>query len=67
MYMDLSGIEDFEGGKFPGVSDFLGGRHGLSNKDRVPIYQVRISQLVGLGLMLGGVRRTSRAFTQLVR
>ncbi len=37
VYMDLSDIEDFDR-KFPGVSDFLG-RHGLSNKDRVPIYR----------------------------
>ncbi len=54
--MDLSGIEGFEE-KFPGVSDFLR-RHGLSIKDRVPIYP-------GAHFTIGGLRVNVRGETNI--
>lgn len=64
VYMDLSGIEDFEG-KFPSVSNFLR-RHGLSNKDRVPIYPGAHFTIGGLRVNVRG-ETNIKAFTPLVR
>ncbi len=58
VYMDLSGIEDFED-KFPGVNDFLR-RHGLSKADRVPIYP-------GAHFTIGGLRVNVRGETNIRR
>lgn len=48
VYMDLGGIEDFERKFPPGVNDFLR-RHGLGNKDWVPIHP-------GAHFTIGGLR-----------
>ncbi|WP_052885869.1 L-aspartate oxidase [Vulcanisaeta distributa] len=56
VYMDLGGIEDFER-KFPGVNDFLR-RHGLGNKDWVPIHP-------GAHFTIGGLRVNVRGETNI--